>query len=125
MGASDFALQSYTYDDLPPGQTDPELKFFSIDHDRAYIIPPLRQSLVFNPTLKIIGSPWSPPGWMKTSGSTIEGTLLPSAFAPLAKYFVKYVQTYEAAGVPVFAVTPQKGAAQYSERLSRHGNVSG
>jgi len=84
MGASDFASQSYTYDDLPPGQTDPELKFFSIDHDRAYIIPPLRQSLVFNPTLKIIGSPWSP-GWMKTSGSTIEGTLLPSAFAPLAK----------------------------------------
>jgi glucosylceramidase len=107
MGASDFALQSYTYDDLPPGQTDPDMKFFSIDHDRAYIIPLLRQSLTLNPNLKIIGSPWSPPGWMKTSGSTIEGTLLPAAFAPLAKYFVKYVQAYEAAGLPIFAVTPQ------------------
>jgi glucosylceramidase len=107
MGASDFALQSYTYDDLPQGQTDPDLKSFSIDHDRSYIIPILRQSLALNPNLKIIGSPWSPPGWMKTSGSTIEGTLLPSAFAPLAKYFVKYVQAYEASGVPIFAVTPQ------------------
>ncbi len=107
MGASDFASQSYTYDDLPPGQTDPDLKLFSIDHDRPYIIPILRQSLALNPNLKIIGSPWSPPGWMKTSGSTIGGALLPSAFAPLAKYFVKYVQAYEASGVPVFAVTPQ------------------
>jgi len=106
MGASDFALRSYTYDDLPPGQTDPNMKSFSIEHDRAYIIPILRRSLALNPNLKIIGSPWSPPGWMKTSGSTIEGTLLPSAFAPLAKYFVKYVQAYEASGVPIFAVTP-------------------
>jgi len=107
MGASDFALQRYTYDDLPPGQTDPDMKLFSIDHDRAYIIPLLRQSLALNPNLKIIGSPWSPPGWMKTSGSTFEGTLLPGAFAPLAEYFVKYVQAYEASGVPIFAVTPQ------------------
>ncbi len=107
MGASDFALQSYTYDDLTPGQTDPDLKSFSIDYDRPYIIPILGQSLALNPNLKIIGSPWSPPGWMKTSGSTIGGTLVPSAFAPLAIYFVKYVQAYEASGVPVFAVTPQ------------------
>ena len=107
MGASDFALQSYTYDDLSPGQTDPDMKLFSIDRDRAYIIPILRQSLALDPNLKIISSPWSPPGWMKTSGSTIEGTLLPSAFAPLAKYFVKYVQAYEASDVPIFGVTPE------------------
>jgi glucosylceramidase len=107
MGASDFALENYTYDDMPQGQADPEMKSFSIEHDRGYIIPLLRQSLALNPNLKIIGSPWSPPGWMKTSGATIGGTLLPSAFAPLAKYFVKYVQSYEAAGVPIFAVTPQ------------------
>jgi glucosylceramidase len=49
MDASDFALQSYTYDDLRPGQTDPDMKLFSIDHDRAYIIPILRQSLALNP----------------------------------------------------------------------------
>jgi glucosylceramidase len=107
MGASDFALESYSYDDLPRGETDPELKKFSIDHDREYIIPILRDALALNPDLKIIATPWSPPGWMKTSGSMIQGSLLPSAYAPLAKYFVKYVQAYEAAGIPIYGVTPQ------------------
>jgi glucosylceramidase len=105
MGSSDFALEDYTYDDMPPGQTDPHLKHFSIDRDRAYIIPLLRQALALNPNLKIIASPWSPPGWMKTSSSMIQGALLPAAYGPLAQYFVKYVQSYEAAGIPIYAVT--------------------
>ena len=107
MGASDFALKDYTYDDMPQGEADPEMKHFSIDHDREQIIPFLREALALNPNLKIIGSPWSPPGWMKTSGSMIQGTLLPSAYGPLAKYFVRYVQGYEGAGVPIYAVTVQ------------------
>src|SRR5258708_33907978 len=107
MGASDFALKDYTYDDMPPGQSDSDMKHFSIDHDREQIIPILREALALNPNLKIIGSPWSPPAWMKTSGSMIKGTLLPSAYPALAKYFVRFVQAYEAAGVPIFPVTPQ------------------
>jgi glucosylceramidase len=107
MGASDFALKDYTYNDMSQGQTDPDLKHFSIEHDREQIIPILREVLALNPNLKIIASPWSPPGWMKTSGSMIQGTLLASAYAPLAKYFVRYLQAYEASGVPIFAVTPQ------------------
>jgi glucosylceramidase len=111
MGASDFALSDYSYDDLPPGQSlspgDADLKHFSIDHDRAYIIPLLREALALNPSLKIIASPWSPPGWMKTSGSMTQGALLPSAYAPLAKYFVRFVQGYEAARVPIYAITMQ------------------
>ncbi len=107
MGASDFALKDYTYNDMPQAQIDPDMKHFSIDHDREHIIPILREALALNPSLKIIASPWSPPGWMKTSGSMIQGTLLLSAYAPLAKYFVRYVQAYEASGVPIFAVTPQ------------------
>jgi glucosylceramidase len=98
MGASDFALSDYTYDELPSGQPgslgDPDLRHFSIDHDRAYIIPLLREALALNPGLKIIASPWSPPGWMKTSLSTIQGALLPSAYAPLAKYFVRFIDVY-------------------------------
>ncbi len=105
MGSSDFALEDYTYDDMPSGQTDPELKHFSIDRDRAYILPLLRQALALNPNLKIIASPWSPPGWMKTSSSMIQGALLPSAYGPLAQYFVKYVQSYEAAGIPIYGIT--------------------
>jgi len=107
MGASDFAIEDYSYDDVPPGETDPELKKFSIDHDRAYIIPILREALALNPKLKIIASPWSPPGWMKTSDSMIRGALLPSAYAAMAKYFVKFIQAYEAAGIPIYAVTMQ------------------
>src|SRR5216684_3218185 len=102
-----FIVDDTSYDDLPAGETDPELKTFTIDRDRAYIIPILRETLAVNPNLKIIASPWSPPGWMKTSGSMIQGSLLPSAYAPLANYFVKFVQSYEAAGIPIYAVTIQ------------------
>jgi len=107
MGASDFALEDYSYDDMPPAESDPRLAKFSIDHDRAYILPILREALGLNPNLKIIATPWSPPGWMKTSDSMIQGALLRSAYAPLAGYFVRHVQSYEEAGVPIYAVTPQ------------------
>src|SRR5258708_38338799 len=92
---------------MPLGNSDPELMGFPIDRDRAYIIPVPREALAVNPKLKIIASPWSPPGWMKTSGAMIGGTLLPSSFAPLARYFVRFVQSYEAAGGPIFSITPQ------------------
>src|SRR6202035_5614264 len=65
MGASDFALDDYSYDDLPPGQTDPDMQHFSIAHDQSYIIPVLREALALNHHLKIVATPWSPPGWMK------------------------------------------------------------
>jgi glucosylceramidase len=107
MASSDFSLADYSYDDMPVGESDPEMKHFTIDRDREYILPVLREALAINRNLKIIASPWSPPGWMKTSGSMIGGTLLPSSFTPLARYFVRFVQSYEAAGVPIFAVTPQ------------------
>lgn len=107
MGASDFALEDYSYDDLPPGATDPELNSFTIKQDQRYIIPVLKEALALNPALKILGTPWSPPGWMKTSQSMIQGALLASAYKPLATYFVKFLKAYEAAGVPVYAVTMQ------------------
>ena len=76
MGASDFtASGNYSYDDMPAGQTDPTLAHFSIDHDRAELIPLLKQIKTINPALKLMASPWSPPGWMKTSDSMIGGTL--------------------------------------------------
>lgn len=106
MGASDFALSHYSYDDMPAGETDPTLARFSIAHDEAYILPVLRQARALNPSLKIMASPWSPPGWMKTTGSLIKGSLLDSAASALANYFVKFVEAYEAEGVPIYAVTP-------------------
>ncbi len=58
MGASDFALKDYTYNDMPQGQADPDMKYFSIDHDRGQIIPILREALALNSNLKIIASPY-------------------------------------------------------------------
>src|SRR5258708_12623792 len=100
MGASDFALKDYTYDDMPPGQSDSHMKHFSIDHDREQIIPILRESLALNTNLKIIGSPWSPPAWMKTSGSMIKWTLLLSAYSPLATHFSPFPQAYHSTTIP-------------------------
>ncbi len=108
MGATDFtATGNYSYDDMPSGQTDPTLAHFSIQHDLAYIIPELKQALALNHGIKVTSTPWSPPGWMKTSGSMIGGTLLDSDYQALADYFVKYIQAYGKAGVPVTYVTPQ------------------
>ena len=108
MGASDFVNgDAYTYDDMPPGQTDPELVHFSIDHDQAYIIPALHGALKLNPDLKIIASPWSPPAWMKDSDSLFSGRLLKQYYPALAQYFVKFIQAYEAEGLPIYAITIQ------------------
>jgi glucosylceramidase len=107
MGASDFALDDYSYDDMPFGSSDPDLQNFSIQKDQRYVIPILRETLTVNPNLKIIATPWSPPGWMKTSQAMIRGALLPSAYHPLAGYFVKFVQAYQKAGVPIYAITMQ------------------
>ena len=110
MGASDFvAGQHYTYDDVGPGQTDFRLKHFSIAHDRAEILPLLRQALRLNPNLKIMATPWSPPAWMKTNDSLVGGRFKddPRVYAAYAQYFVRFVQEYRRAGVPIDAVTLQ------------------
>jgi len=107
IGASDFSLSQYSYDDMPSGQTDPTLAHFSIGHDDAYIIPVLKQALQLNPALTVMGTPWSPPGWMKSSGSMVGGSLNASNYRAYANYLVKFAQAYQAAGVPVALLTPQ------------------
>ena len=107
MGASDFSLHDYSYDDMPAGQSDTTLSRFSVDSDRVYILPTVKQALAINPQLKIVASPWSPPGWMKTTGSLIQGTLKPEYYPAFARYFQKFIQAYAAEGVPIYAVTLQ------------------
>jgi len=110
IGASDFvAGDHYTYDDVPAGQTDYRLRHFSIDHDRAEILPLLRQARALNPGLKIMATPWSPPAWMKTNQSLVGGRLVddPRVYDALGDYFVRFVQEYRHAGVPIDALTLQ------------------
>lgn len=108
MGASDFAVNgNYSYDDVPAGQTDPQLTAFSIAHDEAYIIPLLNQALGINPALKLIAVPWSPPAWMKTSG-TMNGGRLDATYLPqLAQYFLRFLQAYQQDGIAVYALAMQ------------------
>ncbi|HKQ12632.1 MAG TPA: glycoside hydrolase family 30 beta sandwich domain-containing protein [Steroidobacteraceae bacterium] len=107
IGASDFSLSHYSLDDPPGGAADPQLEHFSIAPNREYLLPVLRAALAINPDLRIVASPWSPPGWMKTSGSMVRGRLRPEAYAPFAAYLVKFVDAYAAEGIPVFALTIQ------------------
>jgi glucosylceramidase len=113
MGASGAMTvgSAYSYDDLPSGQSDANLSQFSINHDLPYIIPTLLQALAINPDLEILANPWSPPGWMKANDAldnlNDQGTLLTSAYQPLANYVVKVLQAYAAQGVPIEAITPQ------------------
>jgi glucosylceramidase len=107
IGASDFSRSLFSYDDMPAGQTDPTLANFSIAHDQAYILPVLQQALSINPDITIMATPWSPPGWMKTSGSMIGGYLNNDDYQVFANYLVKFIQAYDAAAVPISLISPQ------------------
>lgn len=122
MGASDFSLRDYSYADVEAGETDPGLSRFSIDPDRAEILPVLRAARSVNPELRVMATPWSAPGWMKTSGKLAGGSLLPEAYPAYAEYFRRFLEAYEKEGVPVYAVSvqnePQHEAAYPSMRMS-------
>jgi len=108
MGASDFSASgNYSYDDVPSGQTDPNLTNFSIAHDTAYIIPLIKQALSINSSLKVVALPWSPPAWMKTTGTMNGGNMNTAYFPSLAQYFVDFVQAYQQQGIPIYALSVQ------------------
>lgn len=107
IGASDLDASVFSYDDLPAGQTDEQMEKFSITPDKAHLIPVLKEILEINPFIKILGSPWSPPAWMKTNHNTVGGSLKPEYYDAYAKYFVKYIQAMQAEGIAVDAITVQ------------------
>jgi glucosylceramidase len=107
IGASDLNERVYSYDDLPPGQTDPDLAKFSLGPDRPEILPVLKEILAINPELGLMASPWSPPTWMKTNHDTVGGQLDPKFYPAYAKYFVKYIKEMQAEGIRIDAITVQ------------------
>jgi glucosylceramidase len=82
-------------------------KRFSIEQDRQYILPMLRAARKVNPELFLFSSPWSPPGWMKSGGSMLGGSMRHRYLEAYAHYFLKFLQAYADAGVAIQAVTPQ------------------
>lgn len=107
IGASDLSATVFSYNDMPAGQTDINLTNFSLAPDEVNLIPLLKEILAINPNIKIMGSPWSPPVWMKDNGSSIGGSLQTQYYDAYAKYFVKYIQAMQAKGITVHAITPQ------------------
>ncbi|GGO57372.1 glucosylceramidase [Streptomyces lasiicapitis] len=107
MGGSDLARFGYTYDDMPAGQTDPNLARFSIAHDLQDVLPLTKQAKQLNPKLTTVASPWTAPAWMKDNGQLNGGWLKAEHYGTYARYFVKYLQAWRDNGVPVDYVTAQ------------------
>ncbi len=125
VGSSDLAVTFYSFDDLckqgakacttPSGLADPGLQHFSLAHDEEYILPELKKALAINRDLKVMLTPWSAPGWMKTTGSMLgskeetkeASALRPEFYPAFAGYLVKAIEGYQAAGVPVWALSLQ------------------
>lgn len=107
IGASDLSEEVFTYNDMPAGQTDPTLQHFSIERERKDLIPVLKKILAIYPEMKIMGSPWTAPPWMKDSLTYIGKSLKPEYYPAYAQYFVKYIQAMKAEGITIDAITVQ------------------
>src|ERR1022692_3047522 len=105
IGASDLNDHVFSYDDLAAGETDPQLAKFSLDPDRADVIPVMKEILAINPKIKILGSPWSAPAWMKSNHAVKGGHLLPEYYAAYADYFVRYIGGMKTEGIAIDAIT--------------------
>ena len=105
IGSSDMNERVYSYDDLSPGGTDVEMSKFNLEPDRSDVIPVLKEILAIQPGIKILGSPWSAPAWMKTNNDMKGGELKPEYYRAFAKYLVKYVEGMRAKGIAIDAIT--------------------
>lgn len=103
IGSSDYHPELYSYCD----EADPSMRRFSIDRDRAYVLPTLKLALKINPSMFLFSSPWSPPGWVKPNGTMLGGAINNVHFSAYAKYFVRFLEAYNNEGIRIQAVTVQ------------------
>ena len=106
IGASDLDEKVFSYCDFPVEISDP-LKKFSLAYDTLYLVPILKEILNVNPEVKIMGSPWSAPPWMKDNNLPKGGKLLERFYPLYASYFVRYIQAMAQEGVVLDAITIQ------------------
>lgn len=120
IGASDLSATPFTYNDLSTAATDLELKQFSIDAERMDLLPVLKKIVAIYPNIKILGSPWTAPVWMKTKNSFVGGSLKPEFYSVYANYFVKYIQAMKAEGITIDAITVQNEPLHDGNNPSMH-----
>jgi glucosylceramidase len=120
IGCSDFSLSEYTcWDNQAAG-------FGLTSEENNYVIPVLKEILAINPKVKILGSPWTCPRWMKVNNLTelqayeswTSGQLNPDYYQEYASYFVKWIQAFAREGITIDAITPQ------NEPLNRGNSAS-
>jgi len=101
----DFSSDSYTY----VADNDKTLSSFSVAHDETYRIPLIKKAIAAaGGSLKLFVSPWTPPAWMKDNNSMMQGGKLLAAYRQTwADYYIKFIRTYEARGMPVWALSVQ------------------
>ncbi len=110
IGCSDFSLSEYSLADEPGIE-----KFALQEEELNYVIPVLKEILAINPSLKIMGSPWTPPKWMKVKSPTdlqphnswTGGHLNPNYYQDYATYFVKWIEAMKSHGINIYSITPQ------------------
>ncbi|MEA2784590.1 MAG: glucosylceramidase [Candidatus Eremiobacteraeota bacterium] len=105
IGSSDYSTKIYSYDDS--SAPDPDLRRFSIELDRRWIVPMLREARAVNPDIFLLASPWSPPAWMKDNNSALGGTMRWRYLPAYANYLTRFVQAYSAEGLAIDALTSQ------------------
>lgn len=107
IGASDFALDAYSLDDV---KDDFEMKHFSIERDKERLIPFIKEAIKTNPDVRIWSCPWSPPYWMKTNGDMCNGGELidsPEILKAYAEYLIKYIEEYRKEGINIIGFCVQ------------------
>ena len=124
IGASDFPASGaeFTWCDTKGPEADPLKNFAPHQDDVDYLIPVLKEIYAINPDVKIIGSPWSAPLWMKTPESWTYSSLREDCYEVYGEYFVKWIQYMEGQGFDIYAVTPQNEPLNYGNSMSMHMN---
>lgn len=107
VGASDLSAETFTYDEVPAGETDVNLEHFTIEKEMVDLVPVLKKIIAINPKIKLMGSPWTAPTWMKDNKSYRGGSLKPEYYQVYAKYLVKYIEAMKAQGINIETLTIQ------------------
>ncbi len=107
IGASDLNSFVFSYNDLNEGETDYGLEKFSLSQDLKDVIPVMKEIHAIAPGIKLLGSPWSAPSWMKTNNNVRGGQLKKECYGVYALYFVKYIQAMQEQGITIDAITIQ------------------
>lgn len=109
IASSDLSTYAYSYDDV--SIVDPQLHFFNLGTPGRAMATLIKAMVTVNPALKLLGSVWSPPAWMKLNGvilgTTVNNNLNSMWSSAFAQYFVDYIKAFASLGVTVNAITIQ------------------